>query len=95
MYFHAPCGVVLYCFVCKLYANKEKKRVSPPVEKVLAPPLLWTQNGFKKYTEWLAFHETQMPTIHDQPLTLNIVEGSAYWLAVGVARMIQVSISSA
>ena len=25
MYFHAPCGVVLYCFVCKLYANKEKK----------------------------------------------------------------------
>ena len=26
MYFHAPCGVVLYCFVCKLYANKEKKK---------------------------------------------------------------------
>ena len=25
MYFHAPCGVVLYFFVCKLYANKEKK----------------------------------------------------------------------
>ena len=25
MYFHAPCGVVLYCFVCKFYANKEKK----------------------------------------------------------------------
>ena len=25
MYFHAPCGVVLYSFVCKLYANKEKK----------------------------------------------------------------------
>ena len=25
MYFHAPCGVVLYIFVCKLYANKEKK----------------------------------------------------------------------
>ena len=24
MYFHAPCGVVLYFFVCKLYANKEK-----------------------------------------------------------------------
>ena len=27
MYFHAPCGVVLYCFVCKLYANKEKKKI--------------------------------------------------------------------
>ena len=24
MYFHAPCGVVLYFVVCKLYANKEK-----------------------------------------------------------------------
>ena len=25
MYFHAPCGVVLYVFVYKVYANKEKK----------------------------------------------------------------------
>ena len=24
MYFHAPCGVVLYFAVCKLYVNKEK-----------------------------------------------------------------------
>ena len=26
MYFHAPCGVVLYFVVCKLYANKEEKK---------------------------------------------------------------------
>ena len=25
MYFHAPCGVVMYFAVCKLYANKEKR----------------------------------------------------------------------
>ena len=24
MYFHAPCGVVLYFIGCELYANKEK-----------------------------------------------------------------------
>ena len=25
MYFHVPCGVVLYFVVCKLYTDKEKK----------------------------------------------------------------------
>ena len=26
MYFHAPCSVVLYFVVCKLYANKKKRK---------------------------------------------------------------------
>ena len=25
MYFHAPCGAILYFVVCKLYANNDKK----------------------------------------------------------------------
>ena len=28
MYFHAPCGVVLYFVVYKLYMDKEKNKVS-------------------------------------------------------------------
>ena len=31
MYFHAPCGVVLYFVVCKLYTDKEKKTIMAPI----------------------------------------------------------------
>ena len=27
MYYHAPCGVVLYTVICKLYGNKKARRV--------------------------------------------------------------------
>ena len=39
MYFHAPCGVVLYFVVCKLYANKEKKGLRVAVWEYLGERL--------------------------------------------------------
>ena len=55
MYFHAPCGVVLYCFVCKLYANKEKKKKKDCWDS-LEPDQYWENSAvFEFHTQDLCF----------------------------------------